>query len=223
MSSPMSQASVTPTTTYPFTYTTYSTSLPSSKFSTPTIVPSIFSWGAAASCSANSMSRPQPSNFPIDRPSGLDAACVISNAREVNDHAFWDLYACCKSLRMTASGSPNVCTAQCTAGNGQTWQELGDCLSKRVEVVVCRPAFIEIGRNQTEGSGVSSSVSASQTKSSTSSGVGSASASGSGAQVSGSQSTGAGSAVGVVHVVGSKAGVALFVVLAFGSFAGMML
>jgi hypothetical protein len=126
---------------------------------------------------------------------------------------------------MTAGGSPNLCTAQCAAGEGQTWQELGECLSKRVEVVVCKPAFEEIGRNGTSGSsGVASRTQTqTQTQTRTSSVVASGSGSATGSASHPVASTGAGSAVGVVHVGGSKAGVMLFAVLAVGSFAGMML
>jgi len=117
---------------------------------------------------------------------------------------------------VTASGTPNPCIAQCVAGVGQTWQELGECLSKRVEVVVCKPAVGEIGDGRT------GSATGSQT---TSGALGSAtlvaSGSGTGSQVLGS--TGAGSVVGVEHVRGSKAVVVVFGVLAFGSFAATLL
>ncbi|KAH8732986.1 hypothetical protein GQ44DRAFT_721216 [Phaeosphaeriaceae sp. PMI808] len=215
----MSQATATPTptTTYPFTYTTYSTSLPSTSFSRPTIVPSIFSFGPGLSCSANSMASARPSNFPIENPLGLRPACAISNAREINDHAFWDLYECCKGKNMVGHGSPNVCTVDCVAENGQTWQELGECLSKRVEVVICKPDFSEIGRNRTGESSARSSTPANQSRSS--SGTGSATNS----PTQTSQSRGAGSTVSVTHISGSKAAAVLFAVMAVGSFMGMVL
>ncbi|KAF2035767.1 hypothetical protein EK21DRAFT_106612 [Setomelanomma holmii] len=213
------RATPTPTTTYPFTYTTYSTSLSSSSFSKPTVVPSMFPFSAAFSCSANSIATPLPSNHPIDPPLGLKPACVISNAREVNDHAFWDLYACCKGGDISAYGSPYTCTAECAVGDGQTWQELGECLTKRAEVVVCKPAYEEIGRNQTTSS-VGSSATGSTRTSASGSGSVSASGSGSGARASGS--TGAASTVGVTHVRGVKAAVGIFVMLAVGSVAGML-
>jgi hypothetical protein len=120
---------------------------------------------------------------------------------------------------MTAGGSPNICSAQCSVGNEQTWQELGECLSKRVEVVVCKPQFLEMGDDGNgSGNGTRSSASGTQTRTSSESGSASASAT---SQVS--PSTGAGSANTVVHVGGSKAGVAVFAVLVLGSFAGMML
>ncbi|KAF2831162.1 hypothetical protein CC86DRAFT_135546 [Ophiobolus disseminans] len=205
----MSRSSPTPTTTYPFTYTTYTTSLSSTSFTRPTLVPTLVPFGAAFSCSANAVATPQ----------GTSAACAISNAREVNDHAFWDLYECCKGKEVTANGTPNPCTAQCVAGNGQTWQELGECLNKKVQVVVCKPADGEIARSSSGGA-------ASQT----SSGVGSATtgrpsgtASGSASGGQASAYIGAGSMVGVAHVGGSKTAVVVFCILAVGSFAGMLL
>ena len=116
---------------------------------------------------------------------------------------------------MTAFGSSGTCTAQCKAEDGQTWQELGECLSKRVEVVVCKPEFAEIGRNESQASG-SASASASVSVS------GSGSATGSGVA---QQSTGAAASttVGVVHATVSKAGIVVFAILAFGSAAGMLL
>lgn len=214
-------ATTSATTTYPFTYTTFSNASPS-PFTEPTEVPSIFSFGSALNCASNSV-KPTPSALPIDKPLGLQPACVISNAAEVNDHAFWDLYACCKGGDMTAFGSPGTCTAQCRAEDGQTWQELGECLSKRVEYVVCKPEFSEIGRNETEQS---SGSAAQSTRTTAASGTGSASgsATGSGSGVA-QQSTGgaAASTVGVVHATNSKVGVVMFALLAFGSAAGMFL
>ncbi|KAH4118776.1 hypothetical protein HBI04_043910 [Parastagonospora nodorum] len=213
--------SLPPFTSTTTSFTTISNSLPSTKFTIPTEVPSLFSFGPAFSCFANSVSRatPLPSQYPKDNPGGAAAACAISNDIEVNDHAFWDLYACCKSLDMDAGGHPDLCTAQCAAGEGQTWQEMAECLSKRVEVVVCKPASGGFFENGTRSTGYGSSGVASQTR--TSSASGSGSATGSTSQTSGS--AGAGSTVGIMHVGGSKAGVMLFAVLAIGSFAGMML
>jgi hypothetical protein len=208
-------STTTPTTTYPFTFTTYFNSLPATTFSKPTIIPSIFSWGPGLSCSANSQPTPQPSQFPIDRPLGLEGACVISNAREINDHAFWDLYDCCKSKNMTAFGSSGsgVCTAQCRTKDAQTWQELGECLAKRVEVVVCKPPFDEIAKNGTNETSGSSGTTASRT----------ASRSGSTSSTHASGSTGAGNVVAVAHVGNPKSAMMVFVILAVGSFAGMLL
>jgi hypothetical protein len=92
-------------------------------------------------------------------------------------------------------------------------------LSKRVEVVVCKPPNGGVFENGTMSTGSRSSGVASQTR--TSSASGSESVTGIASQTSGS--AGAGSTVGIVHVRGSKAGVMLFAVLAVGSFAGMML
>jgi hypothetical protein len=176
----------TPTTTYPFSTTIYSTSLPSTTFKTPT------------------------------------AACMISNDRTVNDHAFWDLYACCKGLDITASGTDvttenhfNTCSAQCSVGDEQTWQDLGECLSKRVEVVVCSPRWLEIGRNDTSSGTRSGTAGQSGTSVS-----GSASTSMAGQS---SPSTGAAGMNAVAHVGGSKTGAVVFGLLAMGSFVGMML
>jgi hypothetical protein len=115
---------------------------------------------------------------------------------------------------MFAGGSPYPCTAQCVAEDGQTWQELGECLSKKVEVVVCKPAFNEIGRNETTTRVGPSATGSGQP-------AASGSSSGSGAQASGS--TGAGSTVGIVHVKGAKVAFGVFVMLAVGSAAGMLL
>lgn len=120
---------------------------------------------------------------------------------------------------MTAFGNPYTCTAQCKAENGQTWQELGECLSKRVEVVICKPELSEIGTNQTESSAARSSTSAAQ--STRASGSGSAPSGSGGAAVS--NATGAASTMGVVHTGASKVGAAIFVILAIGSAAGMLL
>jgi hypothetical protein len=149
---------------------------------------------------------------------------MISNDRNINPHAFWDLYACCKGLNITASGIDittdnhfNACTAECSVGDEQTWQNLGECLSKRVEVVVCQPRFSEVGRNDTS-EGTRSRTTGQSGTGVSGSGSGSMSAT---AQVS--PSTGAGNMNAVAHVGGSKAGAVMFVLLAMGSFAGMML
>jgi hypothetical protein len=185
-------------------YTTFSTSLPSSKFSTPTLVPSIFSWGPALSCASAS-----PSNFPLQRPTDRGAACAISNARAVNDHAFWDLYACCKGTNLTAIG--DACTGVCRVGQGQTAKEVGECLAKRVEVVVCKL-----------GEGEAASAWSSSVASSTGGSIGSATRAAS-ASAAASQSASAGNAVGVVNVAHSKAGAVVFGMLAMGAFSGMIL
>ncbi|KAH7408403.1 hypothetical protein DE146DRAFT_675450 [Phaeosphaeria sp. MPI-PUGE-AT-0046c] len=199
-------------------YTVYSTSHASSKFTRPTAIPSIFPWNAASSCSAP---KSNPSGFPELPPTGRGAACMISNDVTVNDHAFWDLYTCCKGANITAMGDPNLCSAQCTVGKDQTWQDVGECLSKRVNVVLCKPRFEEIGSassraslsmSETRTSSVGASASGSESVSRNASGSGSV-----------SPANGAGNVVGVIHVGGSKTGAVLFVMLALGSFAGMML
>ena len=223
-SSPATTAISAPTTTYPFTYTTYTNASPQ-PFTKPTIIPSLFSFGSALSCTANtpSTSVPSPtSSAPLDPPLGLTAACVISNAAETNEHAFWDLYACCDGGDMTAFGSPFPCTAQCSVGEGKKWQDVGECLSKRVGVVVCKPRFEEIGNATASSSGGGS---ASASASASSSGGARTSGSGSGASASSSSSvaTGAASKGGVVHTTTSKAGLVLFGLLAVGSAVGMLL
>jgi len=100
---------------------------------------------------------------------------------------------------------PQPCVAQCVA-SGQTWRELGECLGKRVDVVVCKAR---------DGEGGAASGSVSSTASA------SASVNGSGAEAS--SSTGAASVTGVTHVGGSKAAAVLFGTLAVVSFAGMLL
>jgi hypothetical protein len=110
-----------------------------------------------------------------------------------------------------------VCSAQCAVADGQTWQELGECLSKRVDVVVCKPMAAEMGN------GTSSATSSGRTSASGVSGT-RTSASGSGsptAQVS--QATGAAGRNDVVNIGGSKMGAMVFGILALGSFAGMFL
>lgn len=117
---------------------------------------------------------------------------------------------------MDVMGDPMLCTAQCTPQDGQTWEDLGECLSKRVEVVVCKPDQAEIATGapqQASGSAAPSTASASGTQS------GSASASGP-AQVSG---TSAATSVHAVQANTSKAGLVIFGILALGSAVGMFL
>lgn len=126
-------------------------------------------------------------------------------------------------------GSPFPCTAMCSASDEQSFLELGECLSKRVDVVICTPPFDEISKNSTDPDTASSSGSMAQSSSAgTMSESGSATASSSGdASASGSpsnaDSTGAASAVGVTHGAFSKAGLAVFGIMALGSAAGMFL
>ena len=117
---------------------------------------------------------------------------------------------------MTAIGDPNLCSAQCSVDEGQSVQDLGECLSERVDVVVCR---VVAGGNATVGGSSSSSATGSQSRTSASMSA-SASTSQSG---SAAPSTGAGNALGVAHVGGGKKGIVVFGMLAVGSFVGMML
>ncbi|KAF2789051.1 hypothetical protein K505DRAFT_365963 [Melanomma pulvis-pyrius CBS 109.77] len=147
-----------------------------------------------------------------ENPLGLKASCVISNARNVSDHAFWDLYACCNGAYSQSFGGEIMCTATCVA-EGQSWQELMSCLEKRAPLVVCKPDYLEIDRNETapvSGSG--------NTASATGAGL-TQTTGGAGA----SSSTAAASALNVTHAPVSKAGFALFAILAVGSAAGMFL
>ena len=75
-------AAPTPKTTYTFTYLTV-TNTAFQPFTTPTATPTIHSFAPADSC-------PSISEHPL----GLKGSCVISNAKNVSDHAFYDLYAC---------------------------------------------------------------------------------------------------------------------------------
>lgn len=158
---------------------------------------------------------------------GTGAGCVISNAQEVSNHAFWDLYDCCKSRNITAIGKPFPCSAQCLASNGQTWQDLGKCLSQRNSIVVCKPDNAEIGSAVSSSASASASASASKAASSggaagsgTSAG-GAASSTGGAAQPS-KQSAGA-SSLDVTHATVSKAGLFVFGLVALTSAAGMFL
>ncbi|KAI8939862.1 hypothetical protein NX059_003596 [Plenodomus lindquistii] len=217
-------SSTSATTTYSFSYTTFSNPTPV-PFTRPSEFPTIFSFGSAVGCTSNTASATasaQPSNAPLLNPTGREAACVISNDAEVNDHAFWDLYACCKGGNMDAFGDPMLCTAQCTPQDGQTWAELGECLSERVEVVVCKPNQAEIGSGATQTASTSSarsSASASGTPSASASQSGSVSAS-SVVQASGSS---AATSLNAAPATTSKAGLVVFGILALGSAAGMLL
>ena len=114
--------------------------------------------------------------------------------------------------------------------DGQSFLDLGECLSKRVEIVICSPPFDQIDRNSTDpdaaSSGSGSGTAAQSTPAGTMSESGSASASSdtsASASTSAADSTGAASAVGVTQGASSKAGLLLFGIMAFGSAAGMLL
>jgi hypothetical protein len=212
----------TPTTTYNYSYTTYTNASPS-PFTKPTEFPSIFSYGPVVGCASNSVApeqSAQPSSYPIGRPEGRNGGCVISNDADINDHAFWDMYACCSSNDSTASGSPFPCTASCSITDGQSFLDLGECLSKRVEIVICSPPFDQIDRNSTDPDAASSGSGSGTAAQSTPAGTMSESGS---ASTSAADSTGAASAVGVTQGASSKAGLLLFGIMAFGSTAGMLL
>lgn len=212
----------TPTTTYNYSYTTYTNASPS-PFTKPTEFPSIFSYGPAVGCASNSVApeqSAQPSSYPIGRPEGRNGGCVISNDADINDHAFWDMYACCSSNDSTASGSPFPCTASCSITDGQSFLDLGECLSKRVEIVICSPPFDQIDRNSTDPDAASSGSGSGTAAQSTPAGTMSESGS---ASTSAADSTGAASAVYVTQGASSKAGLLLFGIMAFGSAAGMLL
>lgn len=138
---------------------------------------------------------------------------------------FWDLYACCNGAEPQAfgKGKEYLCTATCEAV-GQTWQELMSCLQKRAPVVVCKPDFEEIARNESETEIPNNFSTALVTIGGVATSTGSVKPGDFAATgVSAESSTGAASTVDVVHVKGSKAGVAVFAILAFGSAAGMFL
>lgn len=217
-------SSTSATTTYSFTYTTFTNPTPVA-FTKPTEFPTIFSFGSAVGCSSNLASATAtatasavPSNAPLDHPNGREAACVISNDAEINDHAFWDLYACCKGGDMNVLGSPMLCTAQCKPKDGQTWQELGECLSKKVEVVVCKPAFAEIPTGAVPTA--SASASGSNAPSTTS-----ASGTHGGAASGPSQASGTGGATGTfaTPATTSKVALVVFGIVALGSAMGILL
>lgn len=218
----------TATTTYPFYETTYTNPSPSTPSSYPTTYTdtkwlpfvSADTWCASATA--------YPS---IEGPLGLKPACVISNAAEINPNAFWDVYDCCPGRDMSASGysstgdevgNPGICMIQCTIGDddGVTWQQVGECLQKRVKEVVCMPQYIERTDNSTVtwGSTVKSTPAA-----------GTVSATRPGGATDGTQaataapSTGAAILLNVVHTNTSKFGAVAFLLLAGVSVAGMLL
>ncbi|KAI1515561.1 hypothetical protein L13192_11627 [Pyrenophora tritici-repentis] len=216
-------ATSTPTSAISYTYTTYTNSSPT-PFRKPTIIPSSFPFGGAPGCSSLPSlptDTPLPSNYPVDRPSAAKPGCVISNDADVNDHAFWDLYECCTWGDMGVLGMPLPCTAVCVieSGDEQTLRRLGECLSKRVGVVVCSDRE---RMNETESSSSSSSVGETST-SMAASGTASLSASLSGGATASAATGGAGKGVGVQRGDVSRAGVMVFGILALASAVGMLL
>ena len=224
----MSTPSPTPTTAYPFRVSTYTNASPSPPSSYPTTYTET-TWrqptSAATKC-ASATQYPQ-----LEGPVGLEAGCVISNAEEVNKNAFWDMYACCpghgiESYGYSYSGDEKsdagMCMVQCRIKDEEstTWQQVGECLQKRVKEVVCAPRYEETSSNDTDTNGDAEASSSSVLVS------GSASvATSNGAQtgsVSASASTGA-APRGVTHVGSVKVGLFTFGLLALGSAAGMFL
>jgi hypothetical protein len=147
------------TTTYPYAYTTLTNTAPSS-FTTPSAIPSIFPWGPVPSfaCSAPSSAPSASPDAPLDLPQGASGSCAISNVESVNDHAFWDMYDCCKSGKISTVGTPLPCSAVCYTDDEQSFLELGECLSKRVKMVVCTPPEGQRGEAKSEGASSSSAA-----------------------------------------------------------------
>lgn len=226
-----STSDAAPTTTYPFYETTYINPSPSTITPYPTTYTDT-TW--LPHISADPLCTSARSYPSIEGPLGLQPACVISNAANINPNAFWDVYECCPGHDMSAygysvtggdGGQPGICMMQCYVDEslGMTWQEVGECLQKRVKEVICMPEYEE--RNDTvrtgsvEGTGtaqVGGSISATlPTASSAASGIGQS------ASVAGS--TGAAPSLDVVHASSSKTGMFALLLLAVGSAAGMFL
>jgi hypothetical protein len=110
---------------------------------------------------------------------------------------------------MSTLGTPLPCTSVCYASDQLSFLELGECLSKRVKVVVCSPPENERGEPKS-----SSSSSATKTNIATSSGS---------SQATVTAAKGAASTVAGGQSVASKAGLVVFGLMAFVSAAGMLL
>ena len=128
---------------------------------------------------------------------------------------------------MGVLGMPLPCTAVCEVEDGdeQGLRRVGECLSKRVGVVVCSDRQ---GGNGTESDGSSSSTSsAGQTSTSSRAASGTASLGASASSSAGatpSASTGgAGKGFGGQKGEVSKAGLMVFAILALGSAVGMLM
>jgi hypothetical protein len=225
----MSTAKFTPTTTYPFVDTTYTNPSPSTQSIYPTTYTGSKQLPIASADTRCSSATAYPS---IEGPSGLKPACVIHNAAEINPHAFWDVYECCPGHDITSSsyssssGEPmneGICMVQCTVneGDGVTWQQVGECLQKKVKEVVCMPRYEERWKNQTRESMWSEYA---RTRTGGSSQA-TAKGTGTGQAVSASAtaSTGAAASFDVVHASSSKMGLFTFLLLAVGSAFGMFL
>ncbi|KAF2622215.1 hypothetical protein BU25DRAFT_425822 [Macroventuria anomochaeta] len=143
-------ATIIPTTTYAFTYTT--ASYPSSgieataSFTTPSFSPTQAPFAARQECC-------NPWSSISQNPRSQNASCAISNSACENPHAFWNLYACCNGAEVKEAGESepgefNGCQATCDAV-GQSWQDLMGCLERSVKVVVCKPDDSEIKGGRT--------------------------------------------------------------------------
>lgn len=124
---------------------------------------------------------------------------------------------------MGSLGMPLPCTAVCNVdvGDEEGLKRVGECLSKRVEVVVCSDQ--EGNDDSQSSSSSSSSASAGKTSSRVSSGTAGASASASGKATASASTGGAGRGVGGQGGEFSKAGLVVFGVLALGSVVGMLM
>lgn len=218
MSSSMTTSMTTsaPTTTYPYSYTTFTNASPE-PFTTPTAIPSMFPWGGlpSSACPAPSNAPSSDPDVPYIRPDGKFGSCAISNVESVNDHSFWDMYDCCNTGKMTATGATLPCTSICYANEQRSFLEIGECLSKRNKIVVCSPPEDQRGEPKSSGSGESkSSSSASATKADTT--VVSARPTATAAQ-------GAANTVAGGQGAASKAGLVVFGLMALSSAAGMLL
>ena len=212
------------TTTFPYTYTTFTNTSPTS-FTTPSAIPSVFPWGPVPSfaCSAPSSA---PSDAPPALPSNTAGSCAISNVETVNAHAFWDMYECCKSGKMSTVGTPLPCTAVCYTADEQSFLELGECLSKRVKMVVCSPPEGQRGEAKSEGSSSASASSAGSSSATASKTAEVSRITGTGTPTSTSSSTPTQAASKASKLAGqgavSKAGLVVFGVLAVTSAVGLL-
>jgi hypothetical protein len=198
MAATMEVTTTEATTTYPFTYTTFSGS-PTLSFTSPSASPTQYIFKPAENCS------PIP-----DGPLGLNASCVISNSKDVSDHAFWDLIACCNGAYVQAFGDGNLCTSTCQA-QGQTWQELMSCLSERAPIVVCKPDYDEIQDDDPTTASELPTL------------IGTPTSSGSGSGPTAAESSGQASTVGIAYAGNSKFGFMVFGMIAVSSVVGMLI
>ncbi|EUC50873.1 hypothetical protein COCMIDRAFT_80639, partial [Bipolaris oryzae ATCC 44560] len=215
MTTSMSTTSA-PSTTYTYSYTTFTNASPE-PFTTPTAIPSMFPWGGLPSSACPVPSNAPSSNpdVPYVRPDGKLGSCVISNVESVNDHSFWDMYDCCKTGKMTATGATLPCTSICYASEQRSFLEIGECLSKRNKIVVCSSPEDQRGEPKSESSGASQSrSSASATKADTTLVS---------ARPTATTAQSAANAVAGGQGAASKAGLVVFGFMALSSAVGMLL